>query len=292
MAPPRGVRVRARPAAAPRYGLLASLAGTLTDTPDRWETGISWDPESCAAADVDVVDRCGAAALSVPVPADEREAVPFGVWAGERCSPWDLGRDWQGRALRQLAANRSAIVERELWTGALAQAAGYSNAFLADAGDADVLTAGAVTPLEGLEILEDALGRLLAGGRGMIHATPSAVTAWANGGALRRDGNVVVTTLDTIVVPGSGYPGTGPGGTGPAAGSVWAYGTDMVAVRLGEPFVVPGGDTAPGTNVPAQGFDRASNTVVVYAWQAAVATFDGCAHVAAQLNLPAAGLLP
>lgn len=279
MAPPRGARVEARLAGQGRYGLIPS-AGTAT-APERW-VGFSWSPESCGIATPADITGCGAPTpLVVPDSPDIREYEPIGLWAGEKCSPWDRGRDWQGRARRQLQSAQSYQLEREFWTGTLAQAQGYPNAYLASAG-ADTLSGGALAPLDALACLEEGIARATAGSRGMIHATPATVTHWANGGALRREGNQILTVLDTIVVPGSGYPGSSPAGVAAANGSVWAYGTEMVDVRLGDIFFVPEGT--------ADSLERRGNTIEQYAWRAAAASWDGCAHVAVELNISACGI--
>jgi hypothetical protein len=82
--------------------------------------------------------------------------------------------------------------------------------------------------------------------------------------------------MDNIIVPGSGYPtsgATGPIGNAnatPTAGTAWMFATDLVSVRLDEPFVTP--------PVFAEALDRseagAPNQVTIRAQRYAAATWD------------------
>lgn len=292
--PPRGAPVAARPAGYGRYGLIP-VASTVGDVraPDRW-VGFSWLPEACGVAAAMDISGCGAASgLDIPAGPGFREFVPYGLWAGDQCSPWDKTREYAARARRQLQAGQSFQLEREFWTGTLAKAAtpDWPNDYLANADTTTILaSSAALAPLEALAALEQGIATATHGGRGMIHATPATVTHWANGGALRREGNLLLTVLDTIIVAGSGYTGSSPGAVAAANGAVWAYGTDLVDVRLGPVHTVPEDPTEAAPGVPVAALDRAVNTVGVYAWRAAAASWDGCAHVAVKLNISAAGL--
>lgn len=285
------------PAAPPLYGLLLSArvgsnqapGDTGPAEPNRWEGGFGYAPENCGG--VIAVDACVPGDLDDDLPdnPDTVESRPVYLVAGDRCSPIDLTRDWQGRARRQLNAGTSARLARELWTGELAQAQtpDYPNAYLASA-DADVLSGAPLSPVNALACLEQGIAEAANGQRGMIHATPGTVTVWNAGGALRREGNLLLTILNTIVVPDAGYPGSSPDGDDAASGSVWAYGTTMVDVRLGE-IQFHQMATSGRPNISARNLDRSANTVTVYAFRAASATFDPCAHVAAEIDLPACG---
>ena len=70
----------------------------------------------------------------------------------------------------------------------------------------------------------------------MLHLMPEATPSLLNA---RRVGNLLMSELDNIIVPGSGYPGTGPGGTTPAATETWLYVTDLVNIRMDDPVVTP-----------------------------------------------------
>lgn len=288
--------VAAAPAVPPRYGLVvsaragatANLSPSGTPSPsdaERWEAGFSWAPEGCGA--VQAVDRCVPGSLTIPDNPDVGNFRPVALVTADRCAPWDLDRDWQGRARRQLLAGSPTALAREFWKGTLATAKGYPNAFLASSG-ADVASASPLSPNDALACLEQGIAESANGQRGMIHCTVGTATAWQIGGALRREGALLLTIVDTIVVPDAGYDGSAPDGDPAAAGSVWAYGTTMVDVRLGAPVVPQPYDTSVA-GIDGATITRATNTIEVYAWRAGAATWDGCAHVAAEINLPVCG---
>lgn len=278
------------PARPPRVGLLVS-ANRPTDgaaSPERtendkgtkwWKEGFSFKPEACASSGVS--DRCEIGSLDADSGADVVDFEPYLVWAGYECSTFGFNLDdYRGRAERALLACQSSQLEAELWSGTLARTGGPfdDNRYLSRE-DSDVVTApGSVpTPTDALALLEQALGDCNCGQQAMIHATRGVASLWHQGGALRRDGNLLLTVNDTIVVPGAGYDGSGP--YGPAAdGSVWAYATGIVDVRLAPVDVIPGD--------VQNARDRANNTITIYAERAAAATWDGCCHFAAEINAP------
>ena len=282
---PRAV-VNARPAAPPRVGLLPSV-GTTDELEARWEAGFAYAAENCVAAGV--FDPCGPGTLDPPANRAMVEADPFAVWAADECSAFGFSeRDWQGRARRLLEACQSKQVERELWRGDLSRAdSDINNAFLASA-DADVIGAPGTSLRDGLACLEQALADCSCGARGMIHATRQVVTHWQGLGLLRREGSLVLTINDTIVIPGAGYDGSGPpaaAGDPPVAavtGGVWAYATGIVDVRLS-----PQIDIVPGSF--AQAFDRSTNTIAFRAERLAAASWDGCCHIAIALDAALCG---
>ena len=220
-------------------------------------------------------------------------------------------RDLTGRALRLLDNATPNAIEREFWTGAFAQNT-YTgpiyqadnglpgvNAFLMQGTSASAggtgqqavdLTPpggsspnyGAVSITRGIQILEDYIASMGFGGQGMIHVAPE--TSPTLLGA-RRVGSLLLSVMDNIFVPGSGYPtATTPGGSTPVAsgpinnsysstnysvppaGTAWIYATDLVSVRLGEPQTFP--------TTLAEATDRGSNTIRVRAERFAAATFD------------------
>lgn len=266
-------------AAPPRLGLVAQAA--VDTSAERWESGFSYNPEACGDA-AGVADPCESNARNVDradANPDLVEVEPFAVWAADTCSALDRGRDWQGRVRRQLEACRSKQIEAEFWAGTLATAEGWPNRFLRSE-DSDVVTAGGTTPVAALACLEQGLADCKCGGRGMIHATPQLVTHWANTGLVRREGNQLLTYLDTIVVAGEGYTGDGP--LASDTSNVWAYATGLVQIRLGA-IEVYGGLTADGV-------DRSDNTMTAYADQLAAVAWDGCCHLAAEVDLDRCGI--
>ncbi len=276
--------VAAQQLAPPRVGLLATLTAVAGDA--RMADGAAWQPESCDLGGVFDPVLCAPVATITPrVAPGIEESVPFGIWADDRCAPWDQERDWQGRARRSLEATQSYQVAREFWTGTLAKAAtpDWPNRYLARP-DSDVVSTGPESATDALACLEQGIAQTGHGRRGMIHATPQLVTHWQIGGALRREGGLLLTIMDTIVVPDAGYDGSGPNGEPAAEGSQWAYGTEVVQVHLGPIEYVP------DDPLSGEGFDRASNTVVVRAQRLARVQWDHCVHVAAEVNLSLCGV--
>lgn len=278
--------IEGRFAEPPRVGLLPALGGGSVVGMGPWAGGVTWAPEQCGEGGAYDASSCPPDDPDIDIPGspDIVEAMPFTVWAGDRCSPWDLDRPWAERARRQLAAVQSHLVAAEFWTGEIAQASDWPNRFLASP-DSDVLTAGAEEPLQALACLELGIARAGKGRRGMIHATPDLVTTWQAGGALRREGGVILTVLDTVVIADAGYDGSGPNGELAADGSVWAYGTEMIGVRLSPVRMVPDVEGITSANI-----DRSVNTVLARAERDAVVLWDGCVHVAVEVDLALCGI--
>lgn len=271
-------------AAPPRFGLEASAV--IVNTADRWEDGITWQPEQCAGGGRIALDECGSLdpveAAATPASPDSD---PFLVFAGETCSTFGMdARDWNGRARRQLIATRSAQIAAELWTGSL-NGAGLA---LVDA-TSDILTTGAKPPATALAMIEQGLAQLLSGRQGMVHVTPQVLSYLVGESVARLEGNIYTSPNGHIIVPDAGYPGTAPTGTAPSFSSQWIYGTAVVALRIGPVTFNPG--TLDRARVLAQAMNRATNTITVIAEQTVVIQLDPCGHVAAQVDLalPAVG---
>lgn len=274
------VRAAVDPAAlpTPRIGLL-SAGRTPDDGNGRWQAGFAYTPERTCDDPKIVVDPCAVESGDLDPFAEPAEEVwePYVVHAAVTCTTLgSVNRGDEALARRRLLATEQRQIERELWRGDRATASGWeANRFLAQA-EADVLSPAdtGVALTHGLACLEEYLADALDGAPGMIHATRQVVTHWQGLDLVRREGNLLLTAFDTRVVPGSGgYDGSGPGGTAPVDGAVWAYATELVDVRLGEIRIV-------GPDV-----DRSVNTILVRAERFAVASWDGCAHGAVQLDV-------
>lgn len=274
------------PAAPPRYGLIQAARDALAGgdpTNGRWQNGLAWEPEACGVGEVK--DPCDANPnKETNANRTIREFDPVALVVGDRCSSFDVRRDWQARARRKLLACQSKLLAEEFWNGALARSRSLPNAFLAQLG-ANTITTSPVNLVDGLSCLEEALADCGCG-RGMIHATVGTTTWWRRFGLIDRVGDQLLTINGTVVVADAGYTGDGPtiiaeGGAPDTAtsGSVWAYGTDMVDVRLGPIRLVPDAEDLAGA------VDRTDNLVEFRAERLAAVTFDGCCHVAAELDL-------
>lgn len=258
------------PAAAPRVGLLVS-ANTPTDEDRRWQAGITYDPETgltgyttsdCPPNDASVADD-----REIDDPPAVVSWETYIVGAGYRCTALAARRiDWRAKIRRLLEAEAERQISAELWSGTLSQAHGLDNRYLAD-GTAESITTGSVDPREGLALVEGYLADH--GQRGMIHAPREIVSLWSSDGGLRRDGGLILTIHDTIVVPAAGYPSTG-----------MVYATGLVDVRRGTPDLFGDPEQQPST------IGRDTNTVEVRAEQAALASWDGQVHGAVEVNVP------
>jgi len=204
-------------AAAPPLSLVAAARTPTLGAGVRWEAGgVTYSPENCA--DHGTLDPCNNPGFGSAQPSNIGNVVarPFGIWAADECSTFGfLVRDWEGRALRQLEAATPKEVEHEFWTGALAGSVGMEesgNSFLSDSTTVVDITpgGGAVSVVDGIACLEQALGDTGHGGQGMIHVTRKVVIPLDVSGMLHRVGNTLMTPVDTVVVPGVGYTGTGP----------------------------------------------------------------------------------
>lgn len=259
--------VAAPPLQPPRFGLITS-ARDATGDGARWEGGFGWEAESCAQAGV--VDPCGSTTKTLD--ADDLEGAqdytPFVVWAGHRCSTFgSSGPDREAKARRLLAVHQHRAVEAEFWNGTVSRANSWGNPYLRSiTGSQRLSPGGTSSPLVyALAALEEAVAEC--GGRSMIHCTVQTATLWYAAQAIRREGTLLLTGLDNIVVPGSGYDGSAPDGNIDATGATaWAYATGMVDVRLGD-VVVFGGEAS---------MEQRQNLIEVRAERTAAANFDPC----------------
>lgn len=256
-----------------RYGLINS-ATVINEADAHWEQGITWTPETCAE-DGGTFNYCNSPATEftyngVPTAG---QFIPFGIYASAKCHPGS-GLDIRARAVRALELQESRLIEREFWTGAVATAADpdHPNKFLAAAAAVQPNGTTATPAALALADLEQALADCAGGGRGFIHARPRTVTFWQHMGLLRREGSLLLTALDTIVVPGRGYPGTSPTGVATANHNTdWAYATGQVEVRRGPVQVLETEASVTQANT--------DNTHRAVAYRMASATFDPCCHI-------------
>lgn len=298
------VPVPAPPAQPPNIGLLPTFRALQgSEATEGWEHGFAFAPEQCLTSSRGSWD-CDTPGDADSPPANPAvvQTRPFFVRAFDKCAPWDRTRDWQRRADNMLAASESFQIADELWTGSVAQASvepdgvtPWPNRYLASA-DADVLNNPIGDPafavVDALACLEYALGQCQNGGRGVIHCTRQLATHWSQRGMLRREGAMLLTTLDTIVVADAGYDGSGPAGQGEAEGSQWAYATGIPIVRLGPVRHRPGNEdeqaalAAEFNSIEAQRFDPKVNLITVRSERTAAVTWDSCCHLAVNVDLP------
>ena len=169
------------------------------------------------------------------------------LWAGHICR---LGgdddiADAQERARRKLEALTPTAIEYELWTGQIANLAGFPNPALVDAGLATIINGGAPYGfITALGEIEQAIADVMPlTSPAIIHAQPRVVNAWIAEGLVDAvpGGTHLVTKLGTIVVAERGATGASPGSVVPAHTAnyaySWVYATGMVSVWLSPPRV-------------------------------------------------------
>lgn len=248
----------------------------------RWVNGFSFSSDTCDALDPMGILCFGSPAdKDAPTNPDAVTIDPFLTFGVDRCSSLDNGRDREGRARRNLLTTEPWQVEREFFDGIASKSTSPQgrSPFMTDGVTAQDITGGAALPAtRALAALERELLDCLHGQRGMIHATPELVTLWQAGGALRVDGQTIVTITDTIVIPGSGYSGDAPNGNAAAAGTSWAYGTGLVYARQSNII-------DPDVETPYARVDRAQNTTTWRVERPNAVYFAPCCVKAVQASL-------
>lgn len=241
----------------PRVSLL-SAADIVPVTDSRWESGFTIWSEGCEVAYTFPV--CPADSVGDPKDSDgqgERiDYKPYVVYATDKCSTFPAAREFYDRAQRKLILAESTKLELELWT----DASGSGNPAFNDGTAVTLSAAGTQSASEGLSILDQALGTC-SSGRGMIHIRPFLMQQLLFAQILRREGNVYLSPMDNIVVPGRGYPGTGPANQAIGATEWMFANTGIVKVRHTEIIFNP----PKGENALREGIARDINERVVYA---------------------------
>jgi hypothetical protein len=239
------------------------------DTDGRWVNGFAYMPEG--SGDLKTSDYCSAKATPPISKANGTvDWTPYLLSASFKCSTFGFqAADYQGRATRLLEAATPKLLELEFWGGALATLAGLNNTFLAKAGGP--VAKAATSMAQAFGQLEQGLADCGYGGRGTIHMPPYALAYC--GTFLRREGNLLLTQRDTIVVPGSGYPG-------PAAAAFDMYATGITDVRLTDIYTVPdSGDVGGAIN-------KTDNSIVVTAERMGIVSWDELCWIKTTVTLP------
>lgn len=268
--------VQPYPAAPPTVGLIASARLPQDPPGTRWQGGFRYLPENCQGGNA-IAGCDNSTSKTIATDIGIVGFQPVILWAGDKCSPQDRTHDYKGRARRLLEADQSRQLAKEFWRGDLAKAnPDWPNRFLADNTHVNVLNVGTLSPVDALACLEDGLASC-SGQRGMIHCTVGTAIHWANARLIERVGQYVMTINNTIVVADLGYDGSGPHGQARQVGHVWAYGTDLVDVRLDDVQVLP--------DLELQALERTQNTFQYRAERLGAATWAGCCHVGVEIDL-------
>lgn len=214
----------------PRISLLTA-ADIVPMTGERWYAGFDLILEGCEdsrvyavcpTVDADPKTYTGGGAIG--------QYSPYVLYATDKCSTYPAGREFFDRAQRKLVAGESTALEEQLWTGEVGGVAIATNPNLA--GSSSTIASSVTAPEAALSVLEQEIGECSAG-QGMIHVRPQVLGQLLNARVIRREGNIYLSPMDNIVVPGRGYPGTGPAGQAVGA-TEWMYGhPGIIQVRRG-----------------------------------------------------------
>jgi hypothetical protein len=245
------------------------------DTDGRWPNGFSYLPEG--NGQLVVYDECSNQASIVgTIPNKAVDWQPYVLSAQFQCSTFGFeANDYAGRAMRLLDAATPKMLEEELWNGTLAQLAALPNTYFHGYAGAGLTTDVATSAIQGLAECEQYLGDIAYGGRGTIHVPPYALPYLSQTNSLRREGNLLLTDRDTIVVPGSGYSKMSE-----AKAAMEFYATGVTDVRLSDIYTVPDAGNM------AQSIDKGSNTVVVRAERVGIVSWDELAFFRTVVTLP------
>jgi hypothetical protein len=249
-----------------------------SDGNNNWTRGITYLP--AANGVLDLISDCSTDSVNVPVTLDTPQVFwqPYVLSAEFVCSA--IGFDsssFDSKATGLLDAATPKMIEYELWHGLLAQAAGWDNLYFTGASHGPA-NYDATSIQQAVGICEQYLASMGYGGRGMIHIPP--FLAPYLGLFCRREGNLLLTNMDTIVVPGNGYGDVGsdtPPALPPTA-PIEIYASGITDVRIGEIVSIP--------DEFYQAIDRRTNTVTIRAERYALASWDGAALCRVDLTLP------
>lgn len=283
----------------PTVSLLTSaeeIPNTPTDgdpTGEHWLNGIEYRRDRCGTGDAGFVgcdpgENWDTVTKNIDADSALVTADPFLVWEGDSCSSFGFPiNDYVGRAQRALAATEAYQVEKEYWSGLVAQAGIAAGLPYTDDGwlttneppgqATDVTSASAVSPVRALGLLHEALGDCNGGGRGMIHMAAEVLPHFWQFDLFRRDAARFFDMRDHIIVPGYGYNDTGIDDVEPGEDEAWIFATGMVRFWRTPSIVLPGSFK--------EAFDRENNLVTYRAERYYLVDDDRCCRFAALVDL-------
>lgn len=224
------------------------------DVDERWAMGASIWPYSPDLPSGH--DPCADGTFAVKGDGTSPTLANFAAFTGylsETCTARGISWDPQGYADRAVAAFAGLeywALEKQLMSGTFKP----TNPWITDL-DLDIIGGGVVGADAGLEYLEDAIAAT--GRKGVIHAEPSTIVAWARNWQVFEKGSQLVTMNGTPVVSGYGYLDSYPIAQGPGSISArksWAYATGPILYQRGDRIIQLPGDIR-------EALDRTENTV-------------------------------
>lgn len=287
--PNGAVPIVAPPAAPPRFSLVSSALPGDPDGEGRWQNGVRFQPERCLpTTDVSYWWDCPGEGGDQPTADDNTKVVadgesvvdyrPYTIVAGDKCSSFGWSeRDYQARATRYLMACESRLIEAELWTGAVAQAAAFPNAYLDDGNATVIADGGSGIPFARALAEVEQAACACSCGQVFIHAQPRVVSAWANAGLVRQEGRRLLTIEDNVVVPGCGYTGEAEDGTAASATESFVYATSPIVLLRSDVRVFP--------ETFGEALDRTENLIEFRAERTVAAFWPDCCQVGTSVDL-------
>lgn len=243
----------------------SAIAGDTSDS--HWQQEIRYTPDLCQVGEV--IDPCVSEAATAGTNPSEVSFTTYAIEVAYSCSTGGFQTaNYEDRVLRALQKNTSRLVEAELWSGTKAQAAGWGNDYLTQS--TTDLGTGAV--VEQFGALESATIAANGGGRAFLHMPIKLATVLIAKSLVKREGNLLVTELGSIVVAGAGYPEEGSDGD-----HIHGYGTGPVMLWLSSPVVTP--------EQVAQAVDRSVNDTIFRASRFVAHTYGACTVQEAEFSV-------
>jgi len=193
---------------APRIPFPFGLYSAINMRPEgdgRWQTGVTWEPDTCEPI-AGIGDAwCSPDAITgIPKDLDMNgvevgRATAFTVYGHYTCSAMGSWNEAQDRATRHLNAREEATVEATLWSGGL----GNVPNFLGVNGYPAPVTAAAADVEHALADVEAGIAQTY-GSLGVIHMSRETASLLKN--RLTPRGGRMFTLIGTPVAIGAGYP--------------------------------------------------------------------------------------
>ncbi len=246
--------VLSAPLPVPRRFTLLDAASVVLET-GRFPSSATIEDYPQGEVDVQVAGVTGSLAVkALNATIDSQDVTAFTAYLRVACTTVSVAPREQEFRRRLQAAFRA--VEATAVERMLVDADGtLQTPYLTD-GNMETLGGGAVSVVEGIALLENAIARV---GNGMIHVTPGVATAIAaETDVVRRSPGVLETALGTVIAVGAGYIGAYPmGGSAPGTDQEWAFASGLVEIHRDEDQIL-----APTIG---QSMDRSTNDVTFIA---------------------------
>lgn len=229
--------VLSAPLPIPRRFTLLDAATVVTDASGRTANGATVEDYPKAQPSIQEAFASGSARVKAIDGRFTNEDVHgFTAYLGVTCTAAGVAprlAEFRRRLQAAFRAVESTAVERFL-----ADADGLMlTPYLTDSNLEQLASGSAISPVEGLALLENAIAEV---GNGMIHVTPATATAWAAKYLIEEARDAQMRTrLGTLVAVGAGYIGAYPQGGSPVSGDQeWAFASGFVEVHRDEDLIL------------------------------------------------------